>query len=171
MTSKQVFKECRLFDSLTDADLEKLVAISSPQEWGAGSTIFTEGNPAKDLYVIERGKVALQANLPSTLPQLAKRVTVDVASSGDVFGWSAVVKPHVYTLTVVCLENTTGLAVDGFKLRNLLKAEQRIGYEVLSRLIGVVASRLDETRHLLISERMVPTQSSSSERRGVLQGL
>ena len=158
MTSKQVFKECQLFDSMSDADLERLVAISSPQEWGAGGTIFTEGNPAKDLYVLERGKVALQMNLPSTQPQLAKRITVDVATRGEVFGWSAVVQPHIYTLTVVCLESTTGLAIDGFKLRNLLKAEHRIGYEVLSGLIGVVASRLDETRHLLISERMGPTQ-------------
>lgn len=158
MTSKQVFKVCPLFDSLSEADLERFAAISLPQEWGAGVTIFAEGNPAKDLYVVEQGKVALQMHLPSAQAQLSKRITVDVATKGDVFGWSAVVQPHTYTLTAVCLERTTVLAVDGFKLRNLLKDDHRIGHEVLSQLIGVVASRLDETRHLLISERLAPTQ-------------
>ena len=158
MTSKQIFKDCPLFDSLSETDLERFAAISLPQEWGAGAAIFAEGNPAKDLYVVEQGKVALQMQLPSTQAPLSKRITVDVASKGAVFGWSAVVQPHTYTLTAVCLERTRVLAMDGFKLRNLLKADQRIGYEVLSQLIGVVASRLDETRHLLISERLAPTQ-------------
>ncbi|MBI4297770.1 MAG: Crp/Fnr family transcriptional regulator [Chloroflexi bacterium] len=158
MTSKQVFKECPVFDSLSEADLERLAAISLSQEWGAGVTIFTEGSPAKDLYVLERGKVALQMQLPSAQPQFSKRITVDVATKGDVFGWSAVVEPHKYTMSAVCLEPTKALAMDGFKLRNLLKGDQRVGYEVLSRLIGVVASRLDETRHVLISERLASTQ-------------
>ena len=157
MTSKQVFKDCPLFDSLSETDLEKFAAISLPQEWGAGSTVFAEGNPAKDLYVVEQGKVALQMQLPPMQAQLSKRITVDVATKGAALGWSAVVQPHTYTLTAVCLERTRVLAMDGFKLRNLLKADQRIGYEVLSQLIGVVASRLDETRHLLISERLAPT--------------
>ena len=158
MTSKQLFKDCPLFDSLFDADLERLDAISSPQEWGPGGTIFTEGNPAKDLYVLERGRVALQMQLPSTQPRLGRSITVDVATKGEVFGWSAVVQPHTYTLTAVCLETTRGLAIDGFKLRNLLKSDHRIGYEVLGALIRVVASRVDETRRLLISERLGPTQ-------------
>lgn len=158
MVSKQVFKDCPLFESLSETDVERFVAISLPQEWGAGDTIFAEGHAAKDLYVVEHGKVALQMHLPSPQAQLSKRITVDVATKGEVFGWSAVVQPHTYTLAAVCLEKTRVLAVDGFKLRNLLKADQRLGYEVLSKLIGVVASRLDETRHLLISERLAPTQ-------------
>jgi CRP-like cAMP-binding protein len=150
---------------LSEADTEKFAALSLPQEWGAGVTIFAEGNPANDLYVVEQGKVALQMHLPSTQAQISRRITVDIATKGEVFGWSAVVQPHTYTLTAVCLERTRGLAIDAFKLRNLLKADHRIGYEVLSQLIGVVASRLDETRHLLISERLAPPRVSSSERR------
>ena len=45
------------------------------------------------------------------------------------------------------------------KLRTLLQDDTRIGYEVLSRLTGVVASRLDETRHVLISERLLSNQA------------
>ncbi|MBI4321775.1 MAG: Crp/Fnr family transcriptional regulator [Chloroflexi bacterium] len=159
MTSKQTFKDCPLFDSLSEADIERFAAISLPQEWGAGVTIFAEGEPAKNLYVLERGKVALQMQLPSTQPQVSRKITVDVVIKGEVLGWSAVVQPFVYTMTAVCLETTRALAIDSFKFRNLLKADHRLGYEVLSQLIGVVASRLNETRYLLISERLVPTQS------------
>ena len=159
MTAKQTLRECQLFQALSDADLDRIVNISRPKEYEAGSTIFSERSTAEELYVLEKGRVALQMQLPLVQPQLSKRVTVDVVSQNEVIGWSALVEPHRYTLTAVCLEPTNALALDGIKLRTLLQDNHRMGYEVLSRLIGVVASRLDETRHVLISERLVSTQA------------
>ena len=154
MSPKLLLRECPIFESLVDEDLEKLAAMCSPVEWGAGATIFAEGNLARDLYVVEKGKVALQMQLPVTQPHLSKRITVDVVTKGEMVGWSAVVEPYKYTLTAVSLEPTRLMAIDGARLKALLKDDYRIGFEVMSRLIGVVASRLDETRHVLISERL-----------------
>lgn len=154
MTPKQAFKECAVFESLSDPDLDRIVALAQPSDWEAGATLFGEGSPAKDLFVLEKGKIALQMHLSTGNSQLAKRVTVDVVTKGDVVGWSAVVEPYKYNFTAVCLEPTRLLGIDGSKLRGLLRDDYRMGYEVLRRLIQVVASRLDETRHVLISERL-----------------
>ncbi len=154
MTSRQVFKECTVFASLGDADLDRIAGLAQPSDWEAGVTLFGEGSSAKELFVLEKGKVALQMHLGGGQPQRTRRVTVDVVTKGDVVGWSAVVEPYKYNFTAVCLEPTRLLGIDGSKLRGLLKDDHRIGYEVLSRLIQVVASRLDETRHVLISERL-----------------
>ncbi len=154
MTSKQVFKECSVFASLSESDLDRIAGLAQPTDWEAGVTLFGESSPAKDLFVLERGKVALQMHLGGGQTQRAKRVTVDVVTKGDVVGWSAVVEPYKYNFTAICLEPTRLLGIDGARLRDLLRDDHRIGYEVLSRLIQVVASRLDETRHVLISERL-----------------
>ena len=158
MQSKQAFRECAVFDSLSDADLDKVVSLSQPTELAAGVTLFTEGSPAKDIYVLEKGKIALQMQLPQVQPHLTRRITVDVMSKGELVGWSAVVEPYRYTFTAVCLEPCQLHAVDGAKLRTLLRDDHKVGYVVLSRLIRIVASRLDETRHVLISERLATSQ-------------
>ncbi len=94
--------------------------------------------------------------LPAALPHMSRTVTVYVAANNEVFGWSAIVEPHVYTLTAVCLQNVKVLAINGVRLRSLLNENHEVGHEVSNRLVGVVASRLDETRRLLISERLSP---------------
>ncbi len=38
--------------------------------------------------------------------------------------------------------------------KDLLRDDHRLGFQVMSRLIGMVASRLDKTRHVLVSERL-----------------
>ncbi|MBI4294621.1 MAG: cyclic nucleotide-binding domain-containing protein [Chloroflexi bacterium] len=157
MTVKQALKQCPVFQPLSDADMDRMVSISQPREYEAGSALFTEKAVAEELYVLEKGRVALQMQLSLAQPQLSKRVTVDVVSQNEVLGWSALVEPYRYTLTAVCLEPSRVLALDGIKLRALLQDNHRIGYEVLSQLISVVASRLDETRHVLISERLLST--------------
>ncbi|MDO8688552.1 MAG: cyclic nucleotide-binding domain-containing protein [Dehalococcoidia bacterium] len=159
MRSKPALRECPVFEALDDAELDRLEALSGSKEYEAGTTVFTEGSVAEALYVLERGKLAIQMQMPMSQPQLSKRVTVDIVTANEVFGWSAVVEPYRYTLTAVCLEHSKVLAIDAVKLRTLLQDDTRIGYEVLSRLTGVVASRLDETRHVLISERLLSTQA------------
>ncbi|MBI4300768.1 MAG: cyclic nucleotide-binding domain-containing protein [Chloroflexi bacterium] len=155
MASKQILKECHLFDGLNGAALDRIADLAQTKEYDAGATIFSEGSPADDLFIVASGRVALQMQLRTALPQSSKRVTVDVVGPHDVFGWSAAIEHREHSLAAVCLEPVGALAIGGPKLRSLLKADQQIGYEVLSGLIKVVASRLDETRHVLISERMV----------------
>lgn len=155
MEAKRILKECPVFQSLSDAELDKILNLSDSLELEAGSTIFAEGSKADKLYVVDSGKIAIQTQLRLSQPQYSKRITVDVVTRSEMFGWSAVVEPYKYTMTAICLEPSRVMAIDGLKLRTLLRDDPRIGYEVLSRLIKVVASRLDETRQVLISERLV----------------
>lgn len=153
---KHVLKECPIFEGLSDADLDKISSIATPAQYEAGHTLFVESVSAERMYVMEKGRVALQMGLPAG--RASRRITVDVVGKNDIFGWSALVESHRYTLTAVCLEPTNVLGIDGTRLRSVLEADQKLGYKVLSRLINLVASRLDETRRVLISERMAYSQ-------------
>ena len=92
--------------------------------------------------------------LPEAPGQVAKRVTVDVVSGNEVVGWSALVEPYIYTLTAVCLQKVNVLSISGSKLRWLVRNDPVIGYEVVRQLIKVVALRLNDTRRVLVSERL-----------------
>ncbi len=104
--------------------------------------------------MVEDGKVALQMTLPEGSEWPAKRVTVDIITSNEILGWSAIVEPFVYTLTAVCLQKTKVLSINALNLRILLKNDQQISHELSKGLIRVIADRLATTRHVLISERL-----------------
>lgn len=153
MRAKQALKECHALRGLTDDQLEKVAALCSEEIYEPGATIFQAGSNAERLLVLVEGKVALQMALPTQQSQLRKRVTVDVISKGELFGWSSIVEPNVYTLSAICLQRATVLAIDASKLVSLLQQDCPIGYEVLHGIMGVVAARLRDTMQLLVTER------------------
>ncbi len=154
MAETHTLGNSELFQQLSLAQLDKIRRLGQLEEYQAGAAIFGERTPAGKLYVLEEGKVALQMEPPSGASQAGRRMTVDTVATGEVFGWSAVVGPQPYTLTAVCLEPTKVVAIDGKGLRTLMDDDHGLGYHVLTGLIKVVSSRLDETRQLLFTERI-----------------
>lgn len=155
MTVKQVLRECQVFSTLNNAELEKVAGLVLEKQYKAGTTIFQGGDSAVEFLVLQEGKVALQMTLPKEQAEMSKRITVDIVSRNEAIGWSAIVEPHVYTLTAICLQEVKALSISSTKLRGILLDNPKIGYEVLKGLIKVVASRLDGTRHVLASERLL----------------
>ena len=153
--AKRLLQDYGIFEELTSAEQEKLLALAVEREYPAGAVIFKEGDPAEEFLLLEEGKVALQMKLPATLSQAQRKVAVDFVGKDEVLGWSAIVEPHVYTLTAVTLQRAKVLAINGSKLRSLMEADHHLGCKLLVALIKVVASRLADTREVLASERLV----------------
>ncbi|MBI4295711.1 MAG: cyclic nucleotide-binding domain-containing protein [Chloroflexi bacterium] len=153
---RQALAKCQVFSALNDVELRKVANLTTEKEYEAGATIFREGEPAEELLVLQEGKIALQMSLSAPAAQTTRRITVDIVSHNEIVGWSTLVEPHIFTLTCVCLQPVKVLSVNGIKLRSLLGANHHIGYQVLNELIKVVASRLDDTRRVLVSERLLP---------------
>ncbi len=155
MDRKEALKECGLFRELSEADLEKVVGSILEKQFEAGTTIFQQGENAEELLIVQEGRVALQMTLPKVEGQFSRRVTVDIVNHNEIIGWSAVVEPNIYTFSAVCLQRVKALSISGNKLRALLKENPMIGYKVLNQLIKVVASRLNDTTQVLVSERLL----------------
>ncbi len=159
MTAQKRLRECQVFSVLTNTELEKIASLVLEKEYEAGTTIFKGGDSAEELLVLQEGKIVLQMTLPKARTQMSRKVTIDIVTRNEAVGWSVMVEPYVYTFTAVCLQEVKALSISGIKLRWLLQDDPKIGYNVLKGLIKVVASRLDETRQLLISERLLMTES------------
>ena len=153
MTTIEALRECGVFGALSEADLEAVAGIVVERDCEPGATVFHEGDRAGEFYILLEGRVALQTSLPSSQSAPVRRVTIDILSPTQVFGWSAVVPPHEYTLAAVCLQRAHILAVDGARMDEVLRGSPQARYEVMKGFIGVVASRLTDTRHVLVSER------------------
>ncbi len=156
---KQALRACEVFSALNHDELRKVASSALEKQYDAGTVIFQEGDSADELLVVEEGKVAVQITLPETLGQMRRRITVDVVNRNEIVGWSALVAPYIYTLTGVCLQAVKVLSISGSELRQLVRDDYSIGYKLLKQLTKVVASRLDDTRQVLISERLFLTKT------------
>ncbi|MDP2718876.1 MAG: cyclic nucleotide-binding domain-containing protein [Dehalococcoidia bacterium] len=155
---KRVLKACATFAPLKDADLEEIAGMAVEKEYEAGDTIFRDGDKAREFYIIQVGKVAIQMLLPPSVhSQMGKRLTVDVVNPNGLFGWSAIIHPFTYGRSAICLQKVKALAVDGQKLNEFIKTKPDVGLLVLSGMIRVVTSRLNDTTQILVSERMLST--------------
>ena len=158
MTAKQLLKECVLFSELNDGELETIAASASEKQYEAGTTMFSVGDNAEELFVVQEGRIAVQMTLPKSGAQASRRITVDVATKGEIAGWSALIEPYKYTFTAVCMQKTSTISINGNKLRWVLRDNPKIGYEVMKGLTKVLAAGLNDTRQVLISERLLAGQ-------------
>ena len=79
-------------------------------------------------------------------------VTVHSAITNEVFGWSALVEPYVYTATAKCVGKVDEVYIIGTDLIKLFEQNPEIGYIVTRNLSVMVSNRLMETREKLSKE-------------------
>jgi CRP-like cAMP-binding protein len=140
----------RLSESWFGADLpphalSQLAELAELRSYPADTTLLREGGPTTEFGIVLSGRIALRTLVPERGP-----ITILTVEPGDVFGWSALVEPHVSTSTVVALEPVEVLVFSGAALRRLLAADAALAASVYPRLLRAVARRLVGTRTQLL---------------------
>jgi len=100
----QALSKFPIFEGLTDDELERIAALCREEVHEAGATIFEEGSAADYSYLVEEGEVALEMELDLRPYASPKQTTIEVVTKGEAFGWSALVEPHIWTLSAKCME-------------------------------------------------------------------
>jgi signal transduction histidine kinase len=146
---KQVLASSQLFGELSDEELDKIAALSREEVYEAGTTIFREGDPASDLYIVEDGRVVIEMQIRLGPGGPGRQGAIDVMTKGQVFGWSAIGERQTLSMSARCIEDTKVITLDGDRLSRLFDEDSRIGSKVRKKLLGVVYSRLRRTRDTL----------------------
>lgn len=125
--------------------IERIAACATETRYGRGETIFREGDPADRFHVIMQGQVAVRIHGVQR-----GDIMIQTLEAGDVLGWSWLVPPYVKRFSAQATEPTRALVFDGAALRRMCESDHDLGYEMLKRFIGVIATRLQATRLQLI---------------------
>ena len=152
VTAIESLKRCEIFLGLDNDDLQKIVDLLSCQEitYQAQEIIFSAGQSAEHLYVLAEGKVDLVARV-SPPPKSSSPPLIITIGKGGIFGWPALVPPHIFSLTAVAKTQAQVLSIGGSEIRNLFELHPNIGYEVTKSLLQVIASRFRTIEQLLIT--------------------
>lgn len=113
-----------------------------------GETILHEGGPANRLYLIERGKITLEAKVSSD-----QSVIIETLGPGDLLGWSCLFPPYVWHFTARAIEPAEAIFFYGSMVREYCGRDQSLGYELLKRVAGVMIKRLQAAREKMLAVR------------------
>lgn len=129
------------FSGMKQEYLDLLQRASCYAEFGSGDVIFREGAPANSFYLIDKGKVGLEADMNGE-----GLVQVGVISGGEPLGWSWMFPPYVWHFHARALQRTTATYYDAKVLRELCEENPGFGYELMRRVSQVMLNRLQSTR-------------------------
>jgi CRP-like cAMP-binding protein len=126
--------------------LRQLAGLASSKSFKALQMLFHEGSPAREFYLIVKGKVALETALVG-----CDAIPIQTLGEGEVVGWSWLLPPYEWHYSARAVEPTQVIALDGVALRQRCEEDHDLGYEIMKRFALVIVQRLAATRARFLS--------------------
>ena len=140
----KLLAEHPFFKGMDEASRKTLAGCARNERFAAGEYIAHEGKPAERFYFIRSGIVALEFHVPEN-----DGLILETLHDGEVFGWSWMVEPYLWTYDIRAVELTRVFSLDATCLRKKLKKDNALGFELYSRFVPVMAKRLSSARQQL----------------------
>jgi len=152
MAEVSELKQFDLFKGFSEKQLSQLAQLTSKKNYGKGQVIYNEGDPAKHVFVVDKGLVSLRRVEPGKLVGIA----FENRDRGELFGTAAVMQPREYTLTALCLEETEVYAIDADKLGKICELDPQLGYKFMSAIAQVYFERYKSAKRQLYQMVQTP---------------
>jgi CRP-like cAMP-binding protein len=134
------------FHGMKPAHLALLTVGAKATTLKAGDVLFLEGEPANQFYLIESGKIAVEAHEP-----VNGTMQVQTLGTGDVLGWSWLFPPFVWHFQARVIEPANVIVLSGAHLLITAERNHDFGYELMKRMAHVVIRRLQAARKQLLA--------------------
>lgn len=142
-------RQSEIFGGISEADLRNIAGFCRQESYREGDVIMTEGAAATILLVVERGRLALEKKVELGKTSTPRNATVGYVGPGQVAGFSTLTAPHIYSTSVICIEPTQAIVMDGEEVRAYLISRPEAGLAVMTELASLVAERYRSAIHTL----------------------
>lgn len=137
---REALADSDFFGSLTEEEIERLVAFGSTVKIGAGQLIFQKGDPGDSLAVVVEGRVRI-----GTVSADGREATLNYVEAGQSFGEMAILDGKPRSADATALEPTELFLL---RRRELLAFVERHP-EVALRMLAVLCQRLRRTTEMV----------------------
>jgi serine/threonine protein phosphatase PrpC len=139
----EALKKIPLFRHLTYKEQTAVLSTASTRTFPAGREIVTENQPGEELFVVIRGRVAVEKG----------GVQIAELRAGGHFGEMGLIDNAPRSATVRAIEPTRVMVIGRPDLMNLMKKESILAVKLLWSFVQVLSDRLRETNSELSEAR------------------
>jgi CRP/FNR family transcriptional regulator, cyclic AMP receptor protein len=149
-----------LLNGLSSAEVAQVLELGIRLIVPSGTLLFSLGEPADRLFMIERGRIRL--TLPMHVRGQEEDILVEEISPGQTVGWSALIPPYRFTLSATAPLETEVIALPRETLREYFAVHTAPGCKIAQNLAVVIGHRLQlfQTMWLREMERTVQAYSA-----------
>jgi CRP/FNR family transcriptional regulator, cyclic AMP receptor protein len=129
-----------------------LIECASIERFRSGEQIIKKGYDAERFYLINYGKVALEAAYVSG----EGFITIQTLGASEAVGWSWLFPPHQWHFSARAVEPTEAVVFKADALRKKAKETPAFGYDLALRVGGIMMKQLQATQRRLLDICEVP---------------
>ncbi len=141
LTIAERLGRAEIFSDLPEADLVAIAEFCQAQHFNEGEMVLIENQPANQLFVVERGKLALEKAIQLGRRSTRRTATIGYVTEQYMAGFSSLTAPFTYSTSAVCVEPADCIVVDGVALRAYLNANPTAGLVVMSQVAALISNR------------------------------
>ncbi|MFB0627480.1 Crp/Fnr family transcriptional regulator [Streptomyces sp. AB3(2024)] len=123
----------------------RLMEHAQEVSFAGGTRLFNEGGVADRFWIMKSGVVTLDLHVPGR-----QAAVVESLGSGELVGWSWMVKPHQWHLGAEAMTPVRAYQFDAAEVRTLMDADPALGSAVGAWVTQVLAHRLQAARIRLL---------------------
>jgi len=165
MLEKELFKGFSFFSDIPQEHLLEIAQWGKVLEFDLNEIIFHDGENAFDLYGVVDGEVELslvvtdkllktdiqyEESIRTHIETIEKDIIVDSIEPGEIFGWSALIKPRLFTTTAKCSKSARIISLPADKFKAAFDKNPQVGLVFMERLAEIISQRLKNRTDKLI---------------------
>ena len=141
----QVLVAHPFFKDLPPAIIHRLIRFASLARLDSGQYVFTEGEDANNFYLVLKGSISLEINIPNYGP-----VTIENIGRGNIMGWSWLYPPFLWHFDARAKEETELIILNGKALRAHIEIDHEVGYNLMKSIGKIMGHRLQAARRKIV---------------------
>lgn len=161
MTLMDYLESSYLFLGVNCDDLKIIRSLCYSHSVKKGTEIFEHGEKAEFLYVLGKGRVALNMTLERPDGSTTPPTTVSSVGPGDAFGWPVIGGFHILNLSARAMEDCDLGIINVQELRRTLSQYPKLGYIVMGNIASLLSRKLSDAREAFVYERSWLTYEKS----------
>jgi len=129
-----------IFENLRPEELEALVGAAQRKRYQENQSIFVQGDPASEMFLVKGGRIRLSKVLED-----GNEITLDIRKAGDFLGEYVLNEDMDYPVSAWCMEETLLCGFTKKQFEQLVLKYPNIGLHVirnLSKRISTLTSRV-----------------------------
>ena len=134
-------QHAELFEEISASQLYAIAEFCTEESYQDGENIFSEDEHASRMFVVERGKIALEKRVQMGRHSTPRNATIDYATTGQMVGFSAITAPHIYATSATCTEPTRVIAINGGELCEYLELHPEVGFKLMDKINSLIGAR------------------------------
>jgi diguanylate cyclase (GGDEF)-like protein len=133
-------KNVLIFSDLTADEIQDLLALLHPRELSKGQTLFQQGDPGGELFVVESGALGIAVTLDD-----GKNLEIAEFKKGDFFGEMSIFEKESRSATCYAKRRSRLLAVNEREFLRFVESNPVSAAKVMARMLAVTRRRLEDT--------------------------